>query len=143
MPEGSLRERLDRTISKIPQGPMGRIGGGNVLGAANYFVSSTARGFVPMDGLKAGYQIQSQNVEQEGDGERHTFKIRASNKHVAEFAARYLAAPSNVDYIVNRPEVASSEMETERKTLATYRIVVLTEEPEEDRDEREADNSVV
>ena len=134
-----IRERLIGSLDSIPEGPAGRIGGGNAFGAFNYFAVATINGLVPVDGAEVGFKIRSQSVEEVEDGELHRFEILASNKKVAEFAARFKSAPTNIDFFRNSPEIQASEVSKERDTLNQYSVVVLYPEDRKNREFRDAD----
>lgn len=119
-----IRKQFDKAVKAAPRGPLGRVGEGNLAGAANYFAVSTAKGLIPIDGINAGFNVESHNIERSEGEETHTFLINASNEAVARFAASYLAAPSNIDYLLDKPTPQLAEVEVERPTFPTYRVVV-------------------
>lgn len=134
-----VRETLDTTLEAIPKGPAGHAGKGQLFGAANYFAVSTINGLNPVDGLDVGFEVRSQSVEDVDDGELHRFEILASNRRVAEFTAKIRSAPTNIDYLRNRPEIQASEVAKMRDTLNLYSIVVLYPEERDSRGFRDAD----
>lgn len=139
MDSQKVREALDTTLNAIPEGPAGFAGNGQLFGAANYFAVSTINGLLPVDGVDVGFTVRSHSVEDVDDGELHRFEILASNKRVAEYTAKMRSAPTNIDFVRNRPDVLSSEVQKQRDTLNLYSVVVLYPDNGEEIDFRDAD----
>lgn len=123
-----VRNTFESATDKIPRGPLGFIGGGNTVGAANYFVVALINGIIPIDGVDVGFDVQSHSVERRDGVEVHTFEINSYNKDVAEFLSRFRAAPSNVDFITEETEIVSIEPIKERSTVTTWRVVAEVKE---------------
>ena len=122
-----IRDRLASSTDKIPEGPLGKLGGGNLLGAGGFVAVEATRPvwqFIP--GVKQpGYKIISHGSKYIGNGvEQHSIKVAAVSEDVAEFAAEYVAAPSNVDYLRSDIENTQVEVETERGSYSTFTITV-------------------
>jgi len=136
MPDSNIRERLEdqpvrdrfeEVTSKIPEGPMGKVGGGNLVGAAGFVaVESTKPVWQFVPGIKQpGYKVTAHGTKELGSGEeRHVLTVTAISEDVATFAAQYTAAPSNIDYIRSRTTVVDIREITERATYSTYKITV-------------------
>jgi len=125
--ERPVRDKLEGATDKIPEGPRGKIGGGNLLGAGGYVaVEATRPLFTLIPGLRQpGYTITSHSTEKTGEGtERHTLMVTALTEDVAEFAAEYNSAASNIDYFRSDVENIKVEKVTERGTYSTFNIVV-------------------
>jgi len=136
MPDKPIRERIeDRPIrdefasatDRIPEGPLGKVGGGNLLGAGGFAAVEATRPvwqFIP--GVKQpGYKIISHGSEYVGNGvERHSIKVAAVSEDIAEFAAEYVSAPSNIDYLRSDIENTQVEVETKRGSYSTFNITV-------------------
>lgn len=122
-----VRDRFSERVEQIPEGPLGKAGGGNLLGAAGFAaVESTKPVWQFVPGIKQpGYKIFAHGTKYLGDGvERHQLTVAAVSKEVAEFAAEYTAAPSNIDYLRSKVDTVSINEITERATYSTYKIVV-------------------
>lgn len=125
-----IRNLIEKGTSSVPRGPLGFLGKGNAVGAVNYFVVSAINGVIPIDGLEVGFNIESHSVDRSGDEDVHTFVVNSANKDVARFAAKFKAAPSNIDFTLQDTEVESVEALEERSTFTTWEIIVLVEERE-------------
>lgn len=125
-----LRDRFEEVTVNIPEGPMGKVGGGNILGAVGYTaVESTKPVWQFVPGIRQpGYKITGHGTKELGDGkERHLISTVAISENVARFAAKYYAAPSNIDYIRSDVSIVNVKEITERGTYSTYRITVDVE----------------
>lgn len=126
-----LRDTFETNVTdKIPSGPLGKIGEGDVIGAGGFIaVEATRPFFTFVPGLKQpGYHVTSHTTDTTDDGEVHTVTVTAISEDVAEFVAQYTASPSNVNFLVSNIELLSTEVVTERSTYSTYRMEVLLEE---------------
>lgn len=122
-----VRDRVEKGLDKIPDGPLDNLGGGTLAGVAGYYAISTGQTAVlPIPGIRQpGYNVISHGAEVMDDFERHTIKINAASKNVAEFASVYeVASPSNIDFLTSETEVISSEEIKSRNTVSTWEIVV-------------------
>lgn len=122
-----VRDRFEEVTEKIPEGPMGKVGGGNLIGGAGYIAVESTKPiwqFVP--GIRQpGYRVTAHGTKDLGNGlERHALTVTALSRNVAEFAAAYAAAPSNIDYLRSRVDIVDIEEITERGTYSTYRVTV-------------------
>lgn len=121
------RETLEETLEQVPDGPLGKIGGGNAVGAVGYYITDVAKVVtIPIPGARPpGFHVISHGVEDIGDAERHTVMINAATKFVAEFAAEYVvSAPSNIDFLTAEIENHKTEEVTNRSTYSTWKVVV-------------------
>lgn len=125
-----LRERFENLTDRIPQGPAGKVGGGNLIGASGFVAVEATKPlwtFVP--GIKQpGYKLISHSGEYIGDNmERHKVTVAALSEDVAEFVAEYVSSPGNIDYL--RAKTISVEVDEiiERSTYDTYKITVILE----------------
>lgn len=137
-----VRNTIETTTDSIPDSPGGLVGKGRAIGGLNYFLVSTARGLNPVAGLEFGFEVESHSIESINGVEEHRFEILASNKRVAEFAAIYKSTPTNVEFLVETPELISSSEMKERTTLSRYSVVTRFGESERDESEREADEQM-
>lgn len=122
-----FREKFENATDKIPDGPLGRAGDGKVTGAVGYYAISTGQvAVLPVPGIRQpGYNVISHGSEVFENHVRHTVRIEAASKHVAEFASEYaVAAPSNIDYVTSEMETVSIEQIKERPTFSTWEVVV-------------------
>lgn len=122
-----VRDNFEEVTNKIPEGPMGKIGGGNLLGAAGFVaVESTKPIWQFIPGIKQpGYKVTAHGTKDLGDGtERHILTVVALSEDVAEFAAEYTAAASNIDYVRSKIGTVNIEEITERATYSTYQVTV-------------------
>lgn len=129
-----VRERFEEFNERIPSGPLGKTGDGTLVGAAGH-VAKTATNpiFTAVPGLRQpGYTITSHSTETAANPddtfERHTLGITAISRDVAEFAAKYFAAASNIDFATSDTEIVDVELVTERATYSTWKIVVDVDE---------------
>lgn len=125
--EQPVRDKFEEVTEKIPEGPMGKVGGGNLVGAGGYVAVEATKPiwqFVP--GVRQpGYKIDAHGTKKIGPGhERHILTVTALSQNVAEFAAQYTAAPSNVDYVRSETPIKNTKELTERGTYSTYRVTV-------------------
>jgi len=122
-----LRSKIEDTLDKIPNGPLDNVGEGSLAGVAGYMAISTGQtAVIPIPGVRQpGYHTISHGVEPMDEFERHTVRISAASRDVAEFAAKYdVASPSNIDFLTSETEVVSVEEIKERPTLSTWEIIV-------------------
>jgi hypothetical protein len=122
-----VRKNVEQALDKIPDGPLDNLGGGSALGVAGYYAISTGQTAVlPIPGVRQpGYNVISHGAEVQDQYVRHTVKINAASKNVAEFAAKYdVSAPSNIDFITSETEIVSIEEIKTRPTLSTWEVVV-------------------
>jgi len=122
-----LRSVAEEFTEKIPSGPLGSVGEGDVLGAGGFLAVEAARPlFQFLPGIKTpGYGIDSHSTRNVPNGEEHEFVITALSEDVAEFVSQYESAPSNLNYITNDKEIVDFEKITTRRAYTTYRITVL------------------
>lgn len=123
-----LRTTVEKTTEKIPRGPWGVAGKGNITGAIGFSLVEIAGIFIPGSELDPGFNIESQSVERSNGQTVHTFVINAASKNVARFAAKFESAPSNIDFATMDTDVISVEPITERSTFSTYRVIVEVSE---------------
>ena len=122
-----IRSKLENTLDSVPPGPLDNLGEGSAVGVAGYFAISTGQTAVlPIPGIRQpGYHVISHGMSEEGEYERHTVRINAASRDVAEFAAKYdVASPSNIDFLTSETEIVSIEEITQRPTLSTWEIIV-------------------
>ena len=127
MDEQPVRDKFEEVTRDIPEGPLGKVGGGNLIGAAGFVaVESTNPVWEFVPGLKQpGYKVTAHGTKRMGeDKERHIITVVAISEEVARFAAKYYSAPSNIDYISSDVELKEVNELTERKVYSTYEIVV-------------------
>lgn len=128
-----IRDRFEEATEKIPSGPLGSIGGGDLVGAAGFLAVESTRpvaDFIP--GVKQpGYKITAHSTRRVESGEEHTLNVAAISENVAKWAAQYGSSPSNVNFIASDKEILEVEEVTRRRGYSTYRIVVLLKDPGE------------
>lgn len=128
MAKRPLREASESITSQIPDGPLGIVGKGNVLGGLRYFQVSTINGILPLDGIRVGFQVESHSVDRSGDGEVHEYVIHAASKNVVRFLADYKSAPSNVNFFTREKKSVEIEKIKERRWMTTWRARVEIEQ---------------
>lgn len=128
-----VRDAVENTADKIPSGPMGNVGKGDVIGAAGFFaVESTKPVWQFIPGIKQpGYKIVSHGAKRVEEGEEHVVGVTAISEDVAEWAAQYVAAPSNISFVVSDKEVTDVKETTQRRGYSTYHVTVLLRDPGE------------
>ncbi|EGQ44231.1 MAG: hypothetical protein J07AB43_02900 [Candidatus Nanosalina sp. J07AB43] len=122
-----VRDVVENGLDKIPSGPLGNVGGGTAAGVAGYYAISTGQlAVLPIPGIKQpGYSVISHGVDVRDQFERHTVRINAASKNVAEFVAKYeVSAPSNVDFLASDTPIVSIEELKQRATFSTWEVVV-------------------
>lgn len=125
--EQPVRNKFEEVTDEIPEGPMGKVGGGNLLGAGGFLAVETTRPFIEfIPGVKQpGYKVTAHGTKDIGDGiERHVITVAAISEDVAEFVAEYTAAASNIDYLRSDIETVEIKDITERGTYSTYQFTV-------------------
>jgi hypothetical protein len=122
-----VRDRTEDALDKIPSGPLDNLGGGSLAGAVGYYAISTGQTAVlPIPGVRQpGYKTISHGVEIMENFERHTVRMNAASKNIAEFAAKYeVSSPGNVDFLTSETEIASTEELKSRNTISTWEVIV-------------------
>lgn len=122
-----LRDRFEKNIDKVPKGPLNKAGDGQLVGLAGYAAISTGQTAVlPIPGVRQpGYNVISHGAEVFSKYVRHTVRINAASKNIAEFAAKYdVSAPSNIDYLSSEIETVSIDEIKSRPTFSTWEVVV-------------------
>ena len=125
--ERPLRTQVEDITDRVPSGPLGAIGEGNVLGFIGFVLVESGEVItVPIPGVnRPGFKKVSHGAEVIEDGyQRHTIVVHSLSKDVAEFMTQYDSAPSNVDFVFGNTEVVSvEEMDTDA-AYTTYEITV-------------------
>jgi hypothetical protein len=122
-----VRDKVEGALDKIPDGPLDNLGGGSLAGVAGYYAISTGQTAVlPIPGIRQpGYSVISHGAEIKENFERHTVRMNAASKNVAEFAAKYeVSSPGNVDFLTSETEIVSTEELKSRNTISTWEIIV-------------------
>lgn len=122
-----VRDRFEEVTEGIPEGPMGKVGGGSILGAVGYLgVEFTKPIWTFVPGVKQpGYKITAHGTKDlSGANERHILTVVAISEQVARFAAKYTAAPSNLDFVIDDVDVVSVDEISERTVYSTYHMYV-------------------
>lgn len=121
------RSKIEKALDEIPDGPLDNLGGGTAAGVIGYYAISTGQlAVLPIPGIKQpGYGVISHGAEPRDQYERHTVRISAASKNIAEFVAKYeVSAPSNVDFFASETEVVSTDEIKQRPTFSTWEVVV-------------------
>ena len=122
-----VRDQLSGITSKVPKGPLGAIGEGNLLGFLGFVaVESGEIIAIPVPGVtRPGFKKVSHGAEVIEPGlQRHTIVIHALSKDVAEFVTQYDSAPSNFDFVRGKTTVTEVEELDVDSTYNTYRMTV-------------------
>jgi len=122
-----VREAVEGLTDNIPEGPGGTVGEGNVIGYGGLFLVRTGQlAVLPIPGVRQpGFNVISHGSEKFDDFVRHTMRINAASRHVAQTVAEYLvAAPSNIDYLTGEMDTVSIEEVKQRSSFSTWEIVV-------------------
>lgn len=131
-----LRDVLEEDITdKIPEGPLGAIGEGNVLGFAGFLAVESGQIItIPVPGLtRPGYKVVSHGLTDtslDGDKQVHKIVLHAYSEDVAEFVTQYNSAPSNFDFIRADTEVIETKEVGPDSFYTTYEIKVLVDRSE-------------
>lgn len=131
-----FRDALEEDITnKIPDGPLGGVGEGNLLGFAGFLaVESGEIVTIPVPGLdRPGYKVVSHGLTDtspDGDKQVHEIVLHAYSEDVAEFVTQYNSAPSNFDFIRADTEVLETEVIDPDGFYTTYNIKVLVDRSE-------------
>lgn len=128
-----VRDRFEEATDRIPSGPLGATGGGDLVGAAGWLAVESTRPviqFIP--GIKQpGYKVTAHSTRRVTDGEEHTLNVAAISENVAKWVAQYTSSPSNVNFAASEKDIISIDIVTERPAYTTYQIVVLLKDPGE------------
>jgi len=122
-----LRNATANTLEKIPTGPLGKVGDGNVFAGTGYLAIKTGQlAVLPVPGIRQpGFHTISHGVRERDGFEEHNIRITAASKSVAEVAAEYeVASPSNIDYITSEVETVEVNELTSRSTYSTWEFIV-------------------
>lgn len=125
--DSPVRDRLNNALDRVPRGPLGKGGEGDIAGGAGYFAVKTGQlAVLPIPGVRQpGFSTISHGVEIQDRSEIHTVRIFAVSKQVAKFAAEYeVSAPSNIDYVTGEINTTSIEEINPRGTYSTWEVVV-------------------
>jgi len=125
-----LRERFENATDKIPEGPLGKTGNGELIGAGGFLAVEASRpviDFIP--GVKQpGYSVIGHGIEQKDGFVEHTLNIAAVSENVARFVAEYAAAPSNVDYVTAETKIVDTQLIENRRTYSSWEFTVHIDE---------------
>lgn len=122
-----FRNAAEGLLDKIPRGPLGKIGEGNVAGFGGYFAIKTGQlAVVPIPGVRQpGFHAISHGVQAKDDYELHIIRINAASRKVAEVACEYeIASPSNIDFVTSEVEAVDVKEIKSRPTYSTYEFTV-------------------
>jgi len=122
-----IRNAVENTLDRIPVGPLGKIGEGNIAAGAGYLaIKSGQLAVLPVPGIRQpGFHAISHGAESREGFERHVIRINAASRKVAEIACEYeIASPSNIDYVTAEIETVEVEEVKSRQTYSTYEFVV-------------------
>lgn len=122
MSKRPLRNFVEKQTDKIPRGPLGIAGKGNLIGLTGYFTVSAANAVVPLEGVDIGFSIESHNVSRSGNIENHDFVIHSTSKDIAEAIARFKSTPTMLNSARDKVEVESVELEEERAAFSRWRV---------------------
>lgn len=117
-----LRRAFENGLDKVPSGPLGIVGGGNVVGAVSMTTAEIAGTVVPGSEFDPGFRIKSHNVRRQRGEERHTLEVDSFIKPTARFVSKWRAAPSGLDFFIQDVEVESVEKVRERGTSTTWKV---------------------
>lgn len=126
--EKPVRHSFERVFESVPSGPLGAVGGGNVAGFLGFLLVESGEVITsPIPGLtRPGFKKISHGVEVIEPGlQRHTVRVHAFSRDVAEFMAQYDSAPSNIGYITSDISIESVEEIDTEATYDTYEIKAL------------------
>lgn len=125
--ERPVRSLLEDTTSRVPSGPLGAFGEGNVIGFIGFLaVESGEIITVPIPGVqRPGFKKVSHGVETIQPGvQEHTIRMHAVSEDVGEFVSQYESAPSNYDFVFGNTEVVDiTKLDTD-VGYTTYEFVV-------------------
>jgi len=123
-----VRDFLENNVDKIPRGPLGYAGKGNVTGAVTYFVTSTINGINPVSGVNLGFKVVTHTIDRHDSYEMHTITVDSWAKETARFTSKFEAPPSTVDYFRQKITIESLKPLTKRRTSTTWRAKVKVED---------------
>lgn len=123
-----LRDLAEETLQEFDGGPLEVTGEGNLIGGAGYITVRAVNNTLVfgslglLGGIKVGVRVISHGVNVQGEEEVHTMRLSAYSQDVARFAAKYLTAPSNVDFALRRVDVTQEELLRETRTASTWEM---------------------
>lgn len=122
-----LRDAVEGALDKIPRGPLGKIGEGNIAGFGGYFAIKTGQlAVLPVPGVRQpGFHAISHGVRSKEEFEEHVIRINAASRKVAEVACEYeIASPSNIDFVTSEVESVEVKELKSRPTYSTWEFTV-------------------
>jgi len=122
-----FRDAIENTLDRIPVGPLGKLGEGNIAAGGGYIAIKTGQlAVLPVPGVRQpGFHAISHGVESRDGFERHVIRINAASRKVAEFACEYeIASPSNIDFATSEVETVEFQEIKSRPTYSTYEFIV-------------------
>jgi len=122
-----LRDAVEGALDKIPRGPLGKIGEGNIAGFGGYFAIKTGQlAVLPVPGVRQpGFHAISHGVQPRDEFEEHVIRINAASRKVAEVACEYeIASPSNIDFVTSEVEAVEVKELKSRPTYSTWEFRV-------------------
>ena len=122
-----IRDKFEKVTSSVPEGPLGKIGGGNITGALGYIaVESGDIITIPIPGAtRPGFKYVSHSfVGVENDVQTYKIVVHAVSKDVAKFAVEYKAAPSNYDFLKGITEVTNIKELDRGNVYTTYEMTI-------------------
>lgn len=122
--ERPVRQTFENVTEKVPKGPAGFVGQGNMAGAVTYFAVSLVNGINPIDGVNIGFNVESHSVERKDGKQIHRFLVNSSGKNVARFTSKFNSPPSTADFFLRDIDVKEVNKKEERSTLTTWEVVV-------------------
>lgn len=122
-----FRDAFEQVTSNVPQGPLGKVGDGNVAGALGYIaVESGEIVTIPIPGAtRPGFRYVSHSfIGVEDEVQTYKIVVHAASKDVAKFAVEYKAAPSNYDFLKGITEVTNIKELDRENAYTTYEMTV-------------------
>lgn len=125
-----FRDRLENASERIPQGPLRKTGGGNLVGGAGFLAVESSKPFFDfLPGVKQpGYKITAHSTERANGFVDHMLTVAAIGENVARFAAKYEATPSNIDYLTSETKIIDVELVEKEWAYSIWKITVRVDE---------------
>lgn len=125
--ERPFRDALEQVTSNVPEGPLGKVGGGNLTGALGYVAVESGEVItIPIPGAnRPGFKYVSHSfVGVENDVQEYKIVVHAISKDVAKFAVEYKAAPSNYDFLKGISKVTNVRELDRENVYSTYEMTI-------------------
>lgn len=122
MSKRPIRQYVEDQTEKIPNGPLGIAGRGDLIGLTGYFGVSIVNSALSLTGADIGFDIESHTVERFQDREEHTFTIHSMSRDVARATAKFKSTPTFINAARDRVDVIQTREVEQRRAFTVWEI---------------------